>query len=116
YWAAYNILDSPPTGKRTARSKTGRKTKQKEQDQKLMLEALITEALTDLVDDRWRLLYETRLRRQAALLRFAGRDADVDLLSAVAAVLHPNSQVPVLEQSFPRTLLRISIEQGPSRM
>jgi hypothetical protein len=115
YWAAYNILETSPTGKRP-RSKSGRKTKQKEQDQKLMLEALITEALTDLVDDRWRLLYEARLRRQAALLGFAGRDADVALLSGVAAVLHPDSHVPVLEQTFPRTLMRISIEQGPLRM
>ncbi len=115
YWAAYNILETSPTGKRP-RSRTGRKTKQKELDQKLMLEALITEALSDLVDDRWRLLYEARLRRQATLLRFAGRDADVALLSAVAAVLHPDSQVPVLEQAFPRTLMRISIEQGPLRM
>ncbi len=115
YWAAYNILETSPTGKRP-RSKSVRKTKQKDQDQKLMLEALITEALTDLVDERWRLLYEARLRRQAALLRFAGRDGDVALLSAVATVLHPGSQVPVLEQSFPRTLMRISIEQGPLRM
>jgi hypothetical protein len=115
YWAAHTLLETSPTGKRP-RSKGGRKTKQKDEDQKVMLEALITEALTDLIDDRWRLLYEARLRRQAALLRFAGRDSDVALLSAVAAVLHPNSQVPVLEQSFPRTLMRVSIEQGPLRM
>jgi len=115
YWAAYNILETSSTGKRP-RSKSARKTKQKDLDQKLMLEALITEALTDLADDRWRLLYETRLRRQAALLRFAGRDADVNLLSAVATVLHPNSQIPIIEQSFPRALMRISIEQGPLRM
>ncbi|MBV9712484.1 MAG: hypothetical protein JO011_16385 [Ktedonobacteraceae bacterium] len=81
-----------------------------------MLESLITEALSDLVDDRWRLLYEARLRRQAALLRFAGRNSDVELLSAVATVLHPDSQVSVVEQAFPRTLMRISIEQGPLRM
>ena len=80
------------------------------------MEALITEALTDLVDERWRLLYEARLRRQGALLRFAGRDGDVSLLSATAAVLHPASQVPVLEQPFPRALMRLSIEQGPLRM
>ena len=115
YWAAHNILETSPTGKRP-RSKGVRKTKQKEEDQKVMLEALITEALTDLIDDRWRLLYETRLRRQAALLRFAGRDSDVALLNATATVLHPDSQIPVMEQSFPRTLMRISIEQGPLRM
>ena len=115
YWAAYNILETSPTGKRS-RSRSTRKTKQKEQDQRLMLESLITEALSDLVDDRWRLLYEARLRRQAALLRFAGRNSDVELLSAVATVLHPDSQVSVVEQAFPRTLMRISIEQGPLRM
>src|SRR5450631_3926867 len=115
YWAAHTILETSPTGKRP-RSKGVRKTKQKEEDQKVMLEGLITEALTDLIDDRWRLLYETRLRRQAALLRFAGRDSDVALLSATATVLHPDSQIPVLEQSFPRALMRISIEQGPLRM
>jgi hypothetical protein len=115
YWAAHTILETSSTGKRP-RSKGGRKTKQKEEDQKLMLEALITEALTEVTDDRWRLLYEARLRRQAALLRFAGRDNDVALLSAAATVLHPDSQVPVIEQSFPRSLMRISIEQGPLRM
>jgi hypothetical protein len=115
YWAAHTVLETSPTGKRP-RSKGGRKTKQKEEDQKLMLEALITEALTELIDDRWRLLYEARLRRQAALLRFAGRDSDVALLSATATVLHPDSQVPVIEQSFPRAFMRISIEQGPLRM
>ncbi len=115
YWAAHNLLETSPGGKRP-RSRGGRKTKQKEEDQKVMLEALITEALTDLIDDRWRLLYEARLRRQAALLRFAGRDSDVALLSATATVLHPDSHIPVIEQNFPRTLMRISIEQGPLRM
>ncbi len=115
YWAVHNVLETSPTGKRP-RSKSGRKTKQKEEDQKVMLDALVTEALTDLVDDRWRLLYETRLRRQAALLRFAGRDEDVSLLGAAAAVLHPSSQISVLEQSFPRALMRMTIEQGPLRM
>ena len=115
YWTAYNIFESSPIGKRS-RARGGRKAKQKEEDQKLMLEALITEALNDLVDDRWRLLYEARLRRQAALFRFATRDADVALIGAVAAALHPDSQLPVSEQSFPRALMRLSIEQGPLRM
>ncbi|HEV2662859.1 MAG TPA: hypothetical protein VGU68_19790 [Ktedonobacteraceae bacterium] len=115
YWTAYNIFESSPAGKRP-RPRAGRKAKQKEEDQRLMLDALITEALTELVDDRWRALYEVRLRRQGALFRFAGRDADTALIGAVAAALHPDSQIPLTEQAFPRAMMRISIEQGPLRM
>ncbi len=115
YWTAYNIFESSPAGKRP-RPRAGRKAKQKEEDQRLMLEALITEALNELVDDRWRSLYEVRLRRQGALFRFAGRAADTALIGAVAAALHPASQIPVTEQAFPRAMMRISIEQGPLRM
>jgi hypothetical protein len=115
YWTAYNIFESSPAGKRP-RARAGRKAKQKEEDQRLMLDALITEALTELVDDRWRALYEVRLRRQGALFRFAGRDADTALIGAVAAALHPDSQIPLTEQAFPRAMMRISIEQGPLRM
>jgi hypothetical protein len=115
YWTAYNIFESSPPGKRP-RARGGRKAKQKEEEQRLMLEALITEALNDLADDRWRSLYEARLRRQGALFRFAGRDADTSLVGAVAAALRPDSQIPVTEQAFPRAMMRISIEQGPLRM
>ncbi len=116
YWTAYNIFESSPTGKRSPRARGGRRAKQKEEDQRLMLESLITEALQDLVDDHWRSLYEARLRRQGALFRFAGRDADTALVGAVASALRLDSQIPVTEQAFPRAMMRISIEQGPLRM
>ena len=60
--------------------------------------------------------YETRLRRQGALFHIVGREKDVALIRAVAAVLHPNSGVPAQEQAFPRALISYSIEQGPLRL
>ena len=83
---------------------------------RLRLEALVTEALKELVDDDWRLLYETRLRRQAGLFHFAGREQDAALSSAVAAVLHPDSKIAVQEQAFLRAMMRISIEELPLRV
>ncbi len=38
------------------------------------------------------------------------------MIRAVAAVLHPDSPVPVQEQSFLRAMMRYSIEQGPLRI
>jgi HEAT repeat protein len=113
YWAAHNILDTPITmsGKRTR----ARKSKQKEKMTEL-LDELAGEALRELVDDKWRALYETRLRRQGALFRFAGREEDATLVGAVAAALHPASGIPIQEQAFPRAMMRISIEQGPLLM
>jgi len=37
-------------------------------------------------------------------------------MRAVATVLHSKSNIPVQEQAFPRTMLRITIEQGPLRI
>jgi hypothetical protein len=82
----------------------------------MRLEALVTEAVNELIDDNWRLLYETRLRRQAALFSFVGREQDVALAAAVAAVLHPDSKIPAQEQAFLRAMLRISIEELPLRL
>ena len=77
---------------------------------------LVDEALGSLIDEKWRILYETRLRRQAALFQVVGREKDVALIRAVATLLHPNSGVPVQEQAFPRALISFSIEQGPLRL
>src|SRR5439155_3387203 len=100
------------SGKRT-RGRGGKKPQPREAEQKTLLEELISEALEKLIDDKWRLLYETRLRRQAALFHFTERREQVPLMQAVATLLHPSSQIPVREQEFVRTLMRISIEQGP---
>ncbi|MBA2681549.1 MAG: hypothetical protein H0U76_24515 [Ktedonobacteraceae bacterium] len=86
-----------------------------EEHQQLLLEQLIDDALEELVDDTWRRLYDARLRRQAALFQMANRK-EVMLLRASAALLHPDSPVPLKEQAFARTLMRLSIEQGPLRL
>lgn len=107
YWGTRSLFESPARGR-------GRKGKQK--NQKDGMEELVTEAIIELVDTTWRELYETRLRRQGALFRFADRTQYVELVSAVAAVLHPGSPVPAQEQSFVRTMMRLSLEQGPLRL
>jgi HEAT repeat protein len=111
YWSNPNVLlDDLGTTQR------GRGRRRKQSVSKTFLEDLVTEALTALVDDQWRTLYETRLRRQGALFQVVGRTKDVQLVSAVAAALHPEPGVPVQEQSFPRAMMRLSIQQGPFRM
>ncbi len=114
HWAAH-LMDIPRSGKRNSKG-TRRREKLNENDARERLEALVTEALNELVDDNWRLLYEARLRRQAALFRMAGREQDAVLVSAVAAVLHPASQIAAEEQAFPRAMMRISIEELPLRI
>ena len=108
YW---NSFDPEFQGRRSRRNKG------KQQERSALLETLVDEALGDgLIDEQWRLLYEGRLRRQAALLQFAEREQDAELASAVAAVLHPSSTIPPQEQHFLRAMMRLSIEQGPLRM
>ena len=114
HWAR-DIFDTPSIGKRNRRG-SGRKGKVLESERRERLEALVTEELNDLVDDNWRLLYEVRLRRQGALFELANREQDAALVSAVAAVLHPDSKVPVQEQAFLRAMMRISIEELPLRI
>jgi hypothetical protein len=113
YWSAHHVLEG---GAGRRRGRGGRKMSPREPEQQALLEELITEALDKLTDDKWRLLYETRLRRQAALFHFTDRQGPVPLMQAVAALLHPSSQIPVREQAFARMLMRITIEQGPLRM
>ncbi len=112
YWSVHGLFEVSNTGPRSR----GRRGKQNEQNQKILLEELVTEALGKLLNNKWRALYEARLRRQGALFQIAGRTRDVLLIRAVAAVLHPDSPVPVQEQSFLRAMMRYSIEQGPLRI
>lgn len=109
YWVTYNLFESTPQNRK-------KKQKVKMVDKEAMLETLTSEALDEIIDDTWRARYEARLRRQAMLFQFAGRTQDVALLRAIAAMLHPQSGVAVKEQAFPRTMIRLSIEQGPLRM
>jgi HEAT repeats len=80
------------------------------------LEAIVTEALVASVDAPWRLLYETRLRRQAALFALTSRSEDAQLLSAVAAMLHPDSAVPAQDQPFLRAMMHHTLNNGLMRM
>src|SRR5207248_462480 len=88
---------------------------QKQQKLQTDLEALISEAIHALIDNKWRATCEVRLLRQGALFQFAERTEDVQLVRAVAAALHPDSALPVQEQPFLRMMFRLSIEQGPLR-
>jgi len=108
--------DAQPTTHSTTKrgSKGNRKAKPKVQS--VQLEPLIDEALTAVIDDPWRLLYETRLRRQAQLLQLTNRKKEAQLAQAVAAMLHPDFHISAQEQPFLRFMMRISIEQGPLRM
>ncbi len=80
--------------------------------QKREQEMLVDSVLDKAVDTRWRLLYDTRLRRQAALFHLVGRQAEADLISAVSSELHPDSGVLPKDQPFLRTLVHRSLERG----
>ncbi len=108
YWTAQNVLESNSSSKR--------KSKTKQKDQQHLLELLVDEALKELIDDTWRRMYATRLERQAALFQQVQRMQHVPFLLSIAALLQPNSPIPLQEQIFPRAFLRISIEQGPLRL
>jgi hypothetical protein len=117
YWSSQTVFEALP--ERNTRG--GRKGKAKlrnlqDQASQARLEEIIDEAIDTLIDDKWRLLYEGRLRRQAAFFLSADRQREVRLIRAIAAVLHPDSSIPVRQQAFPRAMLRVSIEQGPLRM
>ncbi|HLQ29816.1 MAG TPA: HEAT repeat domain-containing protein [Ktedonobacteraceae bacterium] len=111
YWSNRDLFDLS----NFAPKSHGRKSTQKKQKPKPDLEALISEAIDELVDSKWRALYETRLLRQGALFQFVNRTEDVKLVRAVAAALHPDSTLPPHDQPFLRAMIRLSIEQGPFR-
>jgi hypothetical protein len=75
-------------------------------------EAAINDILDKHIDTRWRLLFDTRLRRQAALFHLIDRQEDAMLVSAVASQLHPDSGVPAREQTFLRELVNRSLDRG----
>jgi hypothetical protein len=108
YWTAQNATESNPIGKQ--------RSKPRQKDQQQLLEALVDEALKELIDDKWRSMYTARLERQAALFQQVQQKQHVPNLLAIAALLQPESHIPLQEQAFPRTFLRISIEQGPLRL
>jgi hypothetical protein len=108
YWTAQNTIEANATGKR--------RSKPRQKDQQQLLETLVDEALKDLIDDKWRSMYTARLARQAALFQQVQQKQHVPYLLAIAALLQPDSHIPLQEQTFPRTFLRISIEQGPLRL
>ncbi|GHO84613.1 HEAT repeat domain-containing protein [Dictyobacter formicarum] len=108
YWTAQNVFSSSTNGRR--------KSKLKVQEERSLLEELVSSALDELIDDKWRATYATRLLRQAALLQQVGQAESVPVLRATAALLAPDSHVALHEQVFPNTLLHVSIEQGPLRL
>jgi hypothetical protein len=80
------------------------------------LDLLVEEALEDLIDTEWRLTYESLLRRQAAFFQQTGRDRVARVIEGVAAALHPESTLPLRQQTFPQALLRLSLKHGPLRL
>ena len=113
YWSNRNIFENSGKGQR-GRAHSSRKGS-KERKSKVSLEEIITEALNALITDEWRLLYESRLRRQGMLFQFAGRKADAELVRGVAAALHPSSGIAPTDQPFLFAMMGLSIEQGPLR-
>ncbi len=79
-------------------------------------ETIVSDVLERVVDDKWRLLYESRLRRQGALFQYVGRKDDAMLVSAVTAALHPDSGLAPQEQPFLRAFMHRSLNNGLLRM
>jgi len=79
-------------------------------------ETIVSDVLEQVVDDKWRQLYEARLRRQGALFQLMERKDDVLLVSAVAAELHPDSGIAPQEQPFLRAFMHRSLSNGLLRM
>lgn len=117
YWNLARFLEPDILHKRNSKNKPVKKAfAEIEEEQSHLLEELITRALTELVDEKWRTLYEARLRRQAALFKAINREHEARLMQAAATVLAPSSPVPLQEQAFPRALMRVTIQQGPMRL
>jgi hypothetical protein len=80
------------------------------------LDLLVEGALSDVIDTEWRLSYESLLRRQAAFFLQTNRADVAQVIQGVAATLHPQSSLPLQQQTFPRALLRLSLKHGPLRL
>ncbi|WP_052888416.1 HEAT repeat domain-containing protein [Thermogemmatispora carboxidivorans] len=116
YWGTIEFPRVPSTSPR-GRGRSHKLDRQQTPiDQRQALETVVEQALEELIDEQWRLLYESRLRRQGLLFAFAGRRQETTLIQAVAAALHPASGLPLTEQPFLHALLSLSIRQGPFRM
>ncbi|HEX7736038.1 MAG TPA: HEAT repeat domain-containing protein [Ktedonobacteraceae bacterium] len=102
--AQHNL--APGRKRKNAPSARVSETRRREQ------EILVDTVLEKIIDTRWRLLYDTRLRRQAALFQLIDRHEEADLISAVAAALHPESGVLPKDQPFLRALVHRSLERG----
>lgn len=94
---------------------SSRLRKQKE-ELKANLEKFVGGVLDKVVDDKWRILYSSRLRRQGALLQQIGREDDAQLVSAVSAALHPDSGLAPTEQAFLRAFMHRSLSNGWLRL
>ncbi|HEY6284735.1 MAG TPA: HEAT repeat domain-containing protein [Ktedonobacteraceae bacterium] len=79
-------------------------------------ETIVSDVLEKVVDDKWRLLYAFRLRRQGTLFQYIGREDDAQLVSAVSTALHPDSGLAPNEQSFLRTFMHRSLSNGLLRI
>ncbi|HLI69332.1 MAG TPA: HEAT repeat domain-containing protein [Ktedonobacteraceae bacterium] len=109
YINSYLGLDTP-RGHETGRKRKG--TGRLSEAQRREREALVDTVLERVIDTRWRLLYDTRLRRQARLFQLVGREEEAQLIGAVAAALHPDSGVLPQHQPFLRALVHRSLERG----
>src|SRR5579884_1533907 len=96
YISVKGLMDNASRGRK-------RKGSPKAENYKQELESFVSEVITNVVDNRARSLYETRLRRQAALFQLVERAKDVELIRAVAAVLHPASGIPAQDGRSDRT-------------
>jgi hypothetical protein len=94
---------------------SSRLRKQRE-ELKANLEKIVSDVLEKVVDDKWRLLYASRLRRQGALFQHIGREDDTQLVSAVSAALDPASDLAPNEQSFLRAFMHRSLSNGWLRL
>jgi hypothetical protein len=97
----------------TVDSSRGRKRKA---GKKANQEIIVSDVLEKVVDEKWRQLYEARIRRQGALLRLVGREDDALLAGAAAAALHPDSGLKPQEQPFLRAFMHRSLSNGLLRM
>jgi len=113
YINPYLMSKSGSSPSRSRRRKGGQRA---EEDQKAKQETLVTEALEKVIDNKWRLLYEGRLRRQGALFQIVGRTKDAELVSAAASALHPDSGLPPQEQPFLRAMMHHTLENGFVRL
>ncbi len=79
-------------------------------------ETIVSDVLDKVIDDKWRLLYASRLRRQGALFQQLRREEDAQLVSAVSAALDPDSGLAPKDQPFLRAFMHRSLGTGLLRM